>query len=307
LQVLEETAESTGDKWRAFAYRKATTILKNLTFQITDYDQIKHIKGIGSRIAEKIREIIETGKLRKAEIRDPMVDTLKMFSNVFGAGPETVKKWYAQGYRTLQDVVQSPSLTHQQSVGIKYYHDFLQRIPRDEVANIEAQVLRVAKALDNSVQLTTCGSYRRGKPDCGDIDILLSQVRPSNGFLKQLVEQLHSIGIITDHLTSSVVDKYMGVCKAGSRGIHRRIDLRLIPLCEWPCALLYFTGSDHFNRSMRLWARKHGYSLNEHALVQRWGRLNRYEVKGEPLAISTEDDVFRVLGLEYREPKDRDV
>ena len=105
------------------------------------------------------------------------------------------------------------------------------------VAHCDNQVLRVAQALDTSVQLTTCGSYRRGKSDCGDIDILcmcmymcsscspfssfptpsdacsciviVSQVRPSNGFLKQLVDHLHSLGIITDHLTSSVVDKFV--------------------------------------------------------------------------------------------------
>jgi hypothetical protein len=28
---------------------------------------------------------------------------------------------------------------------------------------------------------------------------------------------------------------------------------------------------------------------------------------GEPLAVAKEEDVFRILGLEYREPKDRDV
>lgn len=32
-------------------------------------------------------------------------------------------------------------------------------------------------------------------------------------------------------------------------------------------ALLYFTGNAHFNRSMRLWARKKGYSLSDHSLV----------------------------------------
>jgi DNA polymerase/3'-5' exonuclease PolX len=30
-----------------------------------------------------------------------------------------------------------------------------------------------------------------------------------------------------------------------------------------PFALLYFTGSDYFNRSMRWWAKKKGISLND--------------------------------------------
>jgi hypothetical protein len=30
-------------------------------------------------------------------------------------------------------------------------------------------------------------------------------------------------------------------------------------------------------------------------------------IKGEPLAVAIEEDVFRTLGLEYKLPKDRDV
>ncbi len=38
-----------------------------------------------------------------------------------GAGPETVKKWYAKGFRTLDDL-QRAKLTHQQQTGLKYYN-----------------------------------------------------------------------------------------------------------------------------------------------------------------------------------------
>ncbi len=38
-----------------------------------------------------------------------------------GAGPETVKKWYAKGFRTLDDL-QRAKLTHQQKTGLKYYN-----------------------------------------------------------------------------------------------------------------------------------------------------------------------------------------
>ena len=34
-------------------------------------------------------------------------------------------------------------------------------------------------------------------------------------------------------------------------GIHRRIDIRFIPSDEYPCGILYFTGSDAFNIHMR--------------------------------------------------------
>ncbi len=48
----------------------------------------------------------------------------------------------------------------------------------------------------------------------------------------------------------------------------RRIDIIVIPWCEWACAVLYFTGSEAFNRSMRLLAQKMGMHLSQHGLFR---------------------------------------
>jgi DNA polymerase beta thumb len=40
----------------------------------------------------------------------------------------------------------------------------------------------------------------------------------------------------------------------------------VVPYSEFACACLYFTGSAHFNRSMRNLAARMNMSLNEHAL-----------------------------------------
>ena len=47
---------------------------------------------------------------------------------------------------------------------------------------------------------------------------------------------------------------------------HRRIDIIVTPHNEFYAALVYFTGSGHFNRSMRHMASKMKMSLNEHGL-----------------------------------------
>ena len=40
----------------------------------------------------------------------------------------------------------------------------------------------------------------------------------------------------------------------------------MVPYEEYACALVYFTGSAHFNRSLRHLCKKMNMSLNEHAL-----------------------------------------
>lgn len=48
----------------------------------------------------------------------------------------------------------------------------------------------------------------------------------------------------------------------------RRIDFLVAPWDERGATLLYFTGSDIFNRSMRLLASKKGYGLNQRGLFK---------------------------------------
>ena len=50
-------------------------------------------------------------------------------------------------------------------------------------------------------------------------------------------------------------------------GVHRRLDLKVYPVAQFPFALLYFTGSDHFNRSMRFYAKKKHWTLSDHGLA----------------------------------------
>jgi len=70
---------------------------------------------------------------------------------------------------------------------------------------------------------------------------------------------------------------------------------------------MYFTGSAHFNRSMRHMAGKMGMSLSEHSLNKGVVRQGGVKVnEGFPLPTPTEESVFLHLGLKYRPPDERD-
>mmetsp|Transcript_6431 Transcript_6431/g.5789 ORF Transcript_6431/g.5789 Transcript_6431/m.5789 type:complete len:112 (+) Transcript_6431:1459-1794(+) len=109
-------------------------------------------------------------------------------------------------------------------------------MPREEVSKIvdvvKAKIEELAgeKGLYEAI---CCGSYRRGKPTCGDIDILITRKdgKPFGNFLSRLVEALEG-RLLTDHLAMPKPgeygsEMYMGICCNG--GLHRRIDIKIYP------------------------------------------------------------------------------
>ncbi|KAL4646569.1 DNA polymerase beta [Arapaima gigas] len=171
--------------------------------------------------------------------------------------------------------------------------------------------LRELKLLDPEYIGTICGSYRRGAESSGDIDILLthpnftSQSEKQPRLLHAVVEHLESLGFITDTLSKGDT-KFMGVCQLAhgdeeEECPHRRIDIRLIPKDQYYCGVLYFTGSDIFNKNMRTHALEKGFTLNEYTIRP----LGVTGVAGEPLLVDSEKDIFDYIQWKYREPKDR--
>ncbi|XP_030425647.1 DNA polymerase lambda isoform X1 [Gopherus evgoodei] len=315
LEVLGKAYTVQGDKWRALGYSKAISALKSYHKPVTSYQEACKIPGIGKRMAEKILEILESGHLRKLDHISESVAVLEIFSNIWGAGVMRAQFWYQQGFRTLDDIRTKAPLTRQQAVGLKHYEDFLERMPREEAAEIEQTVREAAWALNPGLVCVACGSYRRGKATCGDVDVLVTHPdgQSHRGVFGKLLDSLRRSGFLTDDLVSqedsSNQKKYLGVCRLPGPGRrHRRLDIIVVPHAEFACALLYFTGSAYFNRSMRALAKTRGMSLSEHALHTAVVRApgGRKLGPGLLLPTPTERDVFTLLGLPYREPTERD-
>nr|XP_056705494.1 DNA polymerase lambda isoform X2 [Euleptes europaea] len=315
LEVLAKAYSIQGDKWRALGYSKAINALKSYPKPITSYQEACKIPGIGKQMAEKIVEILESGHLRKLDHINESVSVLEIFSNIWGAGVKTAQLWYQQGFRSLDDIRTKASLTNQQAIGLKHYNDFLGRMPREEAAEIEQTVREAAQSIKPGLVCMACGSFRRGKSTCGDVDVLVTHPdgHSHQGVFSKLLDSLRRTGFLTDDLVSQEDNgnqkKYLGVCRLpGPNRHHRRLDIIVVPYSEFACALLYFTGSAHFNRSMRALAKTKGMSLSEHALscgvVRGPGGLKT--VPGVTLPALTEKDVFVHLGLPYREPHERD-
>ncbi|KAM7393802.1 hypothetical protein PAMP_020648 [Pampus punctatissimus] len=314
LEVLAKAYTHQGDKWRALSYSKAVNALKSYHKPVTSYQEACQIPGIGKSMADKIDEIMESGHLRKLDHIGDAVPVLELFTNIWGAGAKSAQLWYQQGFRTLEDIRTKANLSNTQKIGLKHYDDFLDRMPREEAAAIEKVVRVAAQAINTGLVAIACGSYRRGKATCGDVDVLISHPdgKSHQGVFSKLLQSLHDSGFLTDDLVSHEENgdqkKYMGVCRLSGPGHrHRRLDVIVVPYNEFACALMYFTGSAHFNRSMRAMAKTKNMSLSEHSLnkgVVRQGSLKVYG--GTPLPTPTEKEVFSLLGIPYRKPHERD-
>lgn len=137
---------------------------------------------------------------------------------VTGIGPAAAAKLVSEGVTTIEELRKhQDQLTHHQRLGLKYYDDFQQRIPRAEMLELEALVVEAVRSVDAKCRATVCGSFRRGAASSGDLDVLLSHPdftstsgkRPS--LLCDVVAALRRDDIVVD-VISHGESKFAGVC-----------------------------------------------------------------------------------------------
>ncbi|KAH8675619.1 hypothetical protein BX600DRAFT_453097 [Xylariales sp. PMI_506] len=332
IAILQEMCDhytNNDDTWRIKAYRQAISSLRQQSIKITTSEQAREIAGIGDRLADKIEEIVNTGELQRLKHarEEPNAESRALFLKIYGVGIQQANKWIGQGFRTLADLRERASLNKNQQVGLEHYDDLNTRIPRAEVEALGKYVKRAAADLDPRVELLIGGSYRRGADSSGDIDLIVTKKGTTSSadlapFLAKLIAKLSDAGFLTAGLAvhwsnDGLGSKWHGCCvlprddfpgDAGEyRPTWRRIDFLLVPEAEFGAALIYFTGNDLFNRSMRLLASKKGMRLNQRGLykdVMRGpGRVKVTE--GELVEGRDEKKIFAALGVHWREPHQR--
>ncbi|KAH8092177.1 hypothetical protein BXZ70DRAFT_951513 [Cristinia sonorae] len=322
LKALHDAKPSDGDHWRVFSYNKAVRALRSYPTRIRSYDEARKLFGVGDKTAQKIMEIIETGQLQRIQYeRTEDIEITKLFTGIYGVGRSTAYKWYQNGCRTLEDLKNGKAgvkLSASQRIGIQFYDDINARMPRDEARQIFELIKPLALEIDPKLFVEIMGSYRRGKADCGDIDILITRPtddgKTHSGVLKKLLAKCHERGIVTEDLNlpddwMDLENCYRGLCRRDENSRRRRIDFLTVPYESRGAALLYYTGDDIFNRSMRMKANMMGYSLNQKGLYSGVVRnpSNRREKlnDGTIIASATEEEIFKVLGVPWHEPHER--
>lgn len=317
LQQMLDYYTRTADHWRVLAYRKAISALRRQPKRIITKTQASSIPGIGPRLADKVEEIVFTNRLRRLENANytPEDHILHEFLGVHGVGIAQASRWVAQGFKTLEDLKIKASLNKAQRIGVKHYEDFTKRIPREEVETHGGIVREAVQAVDPEMQVIIGGSYRRGASDSGDVDLVITKPDATAEEIQAMmmdvvVPRLYQQGFLQASLAStSRADgsKWQGTSVLAGSEVWRRIDLLFVPGAEIGAALIYFTGNDIFNRSMRLLASKKGMRLNQRGLYtdvlrgEQRAKLN----PGHLLEGRDERRIFEILGVPWRRPEHR--
>lgn len=277
------------------AYKKALDSIRPLA-SIKSAADVEGLDGVGKKIADKIKEIIDTGSLAKVEAmkEDPTEKAKAAFLNIYGVG-EVKAAALAEDYETIEDLREAVEalpglLNEKQLIGLEYYEDLLERIPRDEML-LHEDLLKVA----STVHMDIVGSFRRGAESSGDIDLLLSS--SDTKALDDMVTALMDGGYVIESLAHGA-HKFMGICRFPDKPA-RRLDILLTPPSKYGFALLYFTGSQKYNIEVRQHALTLGYSLSEHGL-----KPIGASAKAIP-ELLTEKDIIEFLGLPFVPPSER--
>ncbi|KAF4547807.1 DNA polymerase beta palm-like protein [Elsinoe fawcettii] len=311
IAILQEMAEyyaKVQDTWRPVAYRKAINTLRNHPIKVWTAEEAEKLPHIGDRLARKIQEIVCTNALRRLESAkaDPTDQILQLFLGVYGIGFNQGMKFVAQGFKTLEDLRTKANLTENMKIGLDHYHDFNSRIDRTEVKAHSDIVSKTASKIDQAIQIYTMGSYRRGARTSSDIDIVITHRTWTNSQLRtMLIDSLIPTLSKADFLKCALASidrtdgtKWHGASCLPSSKTWRRIDFLLVPATELGAALIYFTGNDIFNRSMRLLASKKGMRLNQRGLYKDVMRGKQREKLAEGSLIEGRDEkkIFAALG-----------
>lgn len=258
LTKIKEARLLTLDDIGVRAYSTSIASLSAYPHPITHAEEITRLPGCEAKIAALWREWFDSASSDPersiASVRALDADTdlqhLRTFWNIWGVGPETARKFYFEhGWKDLDDVVEYGwhGLTRVQQIGVKYYDEFLDKIPRAEVEGIRDVIVRHARTVlgiadehigtSGDVECIIVGGYRRGKEFCGDVDVILShrEEEKTQDLVVDVVRSLEAEGWVTHTLSlhTTTSDRGQATLPFRAAGRGHGFDSLDKALCVW--------------------------------------------------------------------------
>ena len=308
--ILEEIGtllELKGENFfKSRAYERGGRTILSLSEDISDLvesGEVRKIEGIGSALADKITELVTTGKLEYYErLKASIPPGLVEMTAIPGFGPKKIKKVYdALDIKTiteLEKACKEDGLKELEGFGKTTQRNILQGIEflrKHKERHLFHHALMAAQPLLEAVRnhpkvmrAELAGSLRRKKETIKDIDIVASARD------KDVEEIMHFFS--TQPGVKKVTGKGPTKCSVVlEKGINA--DLRILPDDKFAFILHHFTGSAEHNTAMRSLAKKMGMKVSEYGL---------FKNEDELIPCKDERGIFAALGLSYIPPELRE-
>ena len=287
------------------AYRKASESLMSLPREASDYwkeGKLREIPGVGKAIAEKIDELLTTGKLVFLEnLKKEVPEELASWLAVPGLGPKKIAMiWKTLDITALSDLetaAKEGKLRTLPGMGAKSENAILEgiaslarrtgRIPLGRAYPLAQEIIETLKVVKGVVAAEPAGSLRRMRSTVGDLDILVA-AKDSSAVMEAVVNLPRVSRVLGKGEFKSSIEFTDGV----------RAQVWVHPPNEFGTALQYATGSKDHNVQLRQIALDKGLSLSDHSFKQ---------VKdGKEIFCATEEEVYKTLGLQWVPPELRE-
>lgn len=292
--------------FRIRAYRNAARVIANYPKSFVDAidegEDLTAIPGIGNHIADDIRIIIKSNALPKLkDIEKTVPPVLNDLLKIQGLGPKRVKLLYSKlhikSMADLKKAIQSgkvqslkgfgEKLCREIMTGIDFVGDYAKRFKWNEAEQVVRSLLAYFKKCKAITRVECAGSFRRCKETVGDLDFLaISNKGP------EVIDYFIHYPDVTDVLSKGTTRSTLRL-RSGMQ-----VDLRVLPKESYGAALLYFTGSKDHNIVLRQMAQKKKLKINEYGVF----KDNDQRVAGK-----TEEEIYRLLGMDYVEPEMREA
>lgn len=307
LREIADILEIQNVQFKPIAYRLAAGNIEGYPKDLEDVYHEKGVKGlqeipkVGEHIAEKIEEIIKTGKLRYyGDLKKEVPINVTELRQIEGLGPKKIKLLYDKlKVKTLNDLekaAKAGKIRGIATLGEKTEENILKGIAFVKSAgrkrfllgfvwNDVYEIVDELKRLKFVEKAEPVGSFRRRKETIGDLDILVVSSKAE---------------AVMDYFTKmNVVKQILAKGKTKSAVIldnNLHVDLRVIPKESFGAAMQYFIGNKEHNIELRKIAISKGYKLSEYGLFK----------GGKIIASDDEKKVYNALGLNYIEPEMRE-
>jgi DNA polymerase (family 10) len=307
LADLHELGGTLPFKVRAF--RSAARAIEGFGGSIAELakkDELSEVRGVGDGVARRIKELLDTGKVKEAEdLRAKLPPGLLDLMNLPGIGLKTAQQVWKERSITSIDQLEAAAkegrLRDLPRFSEKREEKLLaaiaawrkrasapKRRPLAEAMLAAEAIVERMKSVNGVLACDYAGSLRRRCETVGDLDILVA------------AEKVDAPAIMEAFATAPGVVEVLGKGDTKSSVVldgGMQADLRVIQRDAWGAAMQYFTGSKDHNVAMRTLAVKKKLKVSEYGV---------FDESGAKLAGEDEAAVYAAIGLAWMPPELRE-